>query len=119
VADADVYLGDSVVRDTRERPDGLFGDGLIVYDVDVAGVLGLERSSVAGNVRGGVVSFGGFANVATSSFQCNGLQLVVDSYEGALGEVLDLGDNVCGCGDQTEPCKVTSTSLEPPEALAD
>ncbi len=85
------------------------GDGIDI----LFGTATLSRSRIETSPRAGIGLFTGTINIATSFLDCNAIHL-----DGELDYVLnDQGGNRCGCGDVDEPCKVLSSSLEPPEPL--
>ena len=89
---------------------GLYGDGVAAAEgtVDIRGAV-IERSA-----RAGVASFGAAVTVGGSTFECNSIQLAMQSFVMLPASFTDGGGNHCGCGDAQGTCKTLSSSLEPP-----
>lgn len=114
-----------LVRDVGARAaDGLFGDGILVGAMQVAGEtlpaqVAVEGTAVAESERAGLSVFGARASLAGVRLQCNGIDLNAQTLfldEPELRHPIDLedlGDNVCGCTDSAITCQASSQSLEP------
>ena len=110
----------AVERTTPQEADGGFGDGVVVVGGDVPGSIDVQACLIARSARAGIACFGASAQVADSTFECNGLHLDSELLGTASGphesSFLDLGGNVCRC-DSTGECVVQSANLMAPSAL--
>ena len=70
--------------------------------------------------RAGISSFGARVGLGSSLLLCNPIALNGESYQGFTPAFEDLGGNRCRCDSGDDPtCKVLSSSMTPPSALAD
>jgi hypothetical protein len=106
----------SVVRGVASSADGLFGDGVTIQQRTGLAALTMERCLLADSARAGLSSFGAPVALAASRMDCNAIDLNGEQAAGSAYDFTDQGGNLCGCGEDTEICKVLSTSLEPPVA---
>jgi hypothetical protein len=106
-------IENAVIVDTRAI-DGIFGDGLaVVSDTGIAS-LEVSASLIEGSERAGVANFGAAVALAQTSLDCNAIQLASQPHDGAAASFDDAGENVCGCGAETQTCKVVTADLQPP-----
>jgi hypothetical protein len=115
---ADMHVLDSVVRDTTPREiDGLAGDGILFSFWDAPANGSVVGTTIAGNARVGIGSFG--ASVSTSSvhLDCNAIDLNGELKDEQPYEFVDQGGNQCGCQGNSWACQVASATIAPPEPL--
>jgi len=75
---------------------------------------------VESGARAGITSFSGTLLLSGSTLDCNPIQLDAETLPGPNSPAPsfeDQGGNRCGCGEQTEECRVLSSNLAPPDAL--
>jgi hypothetical protein len=97
-----------------QASDGLYGDG-IVYTALSHG--DIRDSYIEGAARAGVANFGSEMSMGTTTLECNDIQLAGQDLLATPFTFTDAGDNHCGCGKQTDDCKVLSANLLPPAAV--
>lgn len=113
---ASVDLG-TVADTAAQHDDGLFGDAITVGSTSASPAeLTIDRSAVARAARAGVTSFSAAASIGRSALACNPIDLDGEATDGPY-QFVDAGLNACFCGDGTSPCRVVSSSLQPPEGL--
>jgi hypothetical protein len=125
IVGATAELDGVVVRRTRSRADGRYGDGLAVISpfVDLEqpalGLLpttaSLRGSILEDNARAGVLNFSGSLSVAGSTVRCNAIDLDGEVHGEVAFDFTDGGGNDCGCGDAEPTCHVQSSALEVPD----
>jgi hypothetical protein len=125
VVGATAELDGVVVRRTRSRADGRYGDGLAVIspflDLDqpsqglIPTTATLRGSTIEDNARAGVLNFSGSLTVQGSTIRCNAIDLDGEVHGEVAFDFSDGGGNVCGCGDAEPTCQVQSSALEVPE----
>jgi hypothetical protein len=93
--------------------DGLYGDGIAVVGQSAE----LRDCHIEGAARAGVASFAAAVVMSGSRLECNTIQLSGQRLLGIDYDFTDGGGNRCGCGDQTEACKVLASELAPPNAF--
>jgi hypothetical protein len=120
VGGADLVLDSSVVRATAVQTDGLFGDGIAVLTREGASA-SVEATNVAihDSARAGLASFGGAVALERSHVVCAGFSLFGEDRAEFTFAFDDRGDNLCGCPQPNEACKLATTALEPPQASAE
>jgi len=120
VAGAAATIEGTVVRDTMPRvSDALFGDGIAVFSV-LAPASGVVSGSVSeANARAGLSSFGADVSVGGLRLMCNAIDLAGEPHAETPFSFNDLGDNLCGCEQDSSPCKAISAGLAPPEPIDD
>jgi hypothetical protein len=74
--------------------------------------LDIERSA-----RAGISNFGSTLTVTANQMNCNLFHFGGEDVGPDQWEYIDDGGNVCGCGDTTVVCQVTSPGLEPPDPI--
>ncbi|MBW2458756.1 MAG: DUF1565 domain-containing protein [Deltaproteobacteria bacterium] len=118
VLSSTVELQDSVVRDTRKQVEqDIMGDGIAsVSDAGPTAVT-VNRSIIAGNARAGISSFGAALALGSTRLDCNAIDLDGELFMGQDAAFTDLGDNRCGCGEDSRACQIVSTNLAPPGGL--
>jgi hypothetical protein len=107
-------INGTFILDTAPRPsDGHFGDGVVAFlsSAELTG-LDIERSA-----RCGMSNFGGTLTVNANLLNCNLFHVCGENVGPNEFNYDDFGGNVCGCGDTSVVCQVTSPGLEPPEPL--
>jgi hypothetical protein len=112
-----IELDRTWVRGTHAQPDGRFGDGAVLMGSDDPAYGEIRQSRIEGSDRAGVAVFGSSLAIGDTQLECNPIQLDGEPDEGLDFTIEDLGGNECGCGDQTEVCRVVSAELEPPDPL--
>jgi len=114
--ESDLVMEDTIVRGVKSRADGLFGDGVAVLTGPLAqGSLQITGGRIEETARAGISTFGGKVDIGFSSISCAKFDLVGEQIESAPFSFNKTGDNVCGCPDTTELCKVDSPGIAPPE----
>ena len=93
---------------------GGYGDGVAVVSEPGPSSVTVSASRISSNARAGITNFGGLATVASTTLDCNPIQLNGQEYWGIEFSFHDAGDNVCGCGGESLACSVVSAGLEPP-----
>lgn len=118
--DADVLVEATSVQSTKPRGDGKFGDGITM----MLGSAAVDRSSVTGNARAGIASFGSTVAVTGTTLACNAFDIEGTtyndnpySYEGSGGWVCT--DRKADDCNTPGKCSVQSSGLEPPVDLPD
>ena len=109
-SDSHVSLVNNHIGFNLASSQGLFGDGVILFDSTQAKVFDNE---IVENARAGVVSIGGITELANNEIGCNPIDLVVD---GGV-QLVDLGGNACGCPATGGACSAKSVDIAPPNAL--
>jgi uncharacterized protein DUF1565 len=114
-----VTVDTSVIRDTAVNDaTSTFGDGLTVLREDgfpsSATVTGLR---ILHSARAGVSVFGTTVSLKGLRVACAAFDLTSQAYDGGDPSFDDAGDNLCGCPDPVEPCKVITPDLVPPSPL--
>ena len=90
--------------------------GLFVYGVGVGlATAQLTGVLVAEVARSGISAFGGAVSIGYSAVSCTKFDLVGEDVGTATFSFEKLGDNLCGCPDPADLCKVDSPGLAPPE----
>jgi hypothetical protein len=124
VQGADATLDGLLVRNTLPlASDGSFGDGVVVVSLVLASGPA-EASAVVTNTRieksarAGLASFGSHVTLGGSAMSCNAFDLDGEELDGFQFSFEDLGGNDCGCPEPLETCVAQSSSLQPPEPLA-
>jgi hypothetical protein len=120
VAGAITDIESVVIEDTGADGNGLYGDGLLVSHAvfngaPVATGAQVRQVHIARSARAGFSSFAAPVSLAASTLDCNPIHLAGETYQGLAASFTDGGNNVCGCGDVVEACKVLSADLAPPE----
>ena len=117
---SDVTVRGSVIDSTAARPaDGAMGDAVAFFANQVKGTLAVYDSWLGGSARAGLSSFGGAVEIGGCTLWCNPIHLDGEVFGGLAYAFTDLGGNECGCGEETELCKVMSSQLTPPEPPPD
>jgi hypothetical protein len=118
VLGASAVLEQVLVEQTMPRPsDGLDGDGVSLLSMAHPAELTMRESLVRSSARAAISNFGGTARLLASRFDCNGLDLDGEPFEGTAFQFEDQGANICGCGEQPGTCQVVTSELEPPDPL--
>jgi hypothetical protein len=124
VAASEVDLSDVIVRDTLPQDDlDDFGDGLVASSTLLLAPghhpteLDVTRTTIVGSARAGLAAFAAPVTVQGSWFDCNRIQINGEQDGDEPFSIADDGGNVCGCGEETEPCQVLSSGLAPPPGL--
>lgn len=117
VTASDAVIDSSWIHDTHDAA-GTLGDGVTIAAMNGDASATLTRCLLERSDRAGVASFGGKATVVATRLECNAIDLDGETFEGRSSEFGDEGGNVCGCQDDTRPCKVLSSSLSPPVPIA-
>jgi hypothetical protein len=118
VGGSDARVESTVVRDTRAREsDSLFGDGVAAMEWGAPTSVTLTDARIEESARAGVASFGASVTLARTAIACAALDLDGEPFEGNNVEFADQGDNVCGCPQALNACKLVSTELDPPAPL--
>lgn len=113
--ESSLVMENTIVRGVKSREDGLFGDGVAVLTGPLAlGSLQITGGRIEEAARAGISTFGGKVDIGFSSISCAKFDLVGEQIESAPFSFNKTGDNVCGCPDTTELCKVDSPGIAPP-----
>ncbi|MBW2456090.1 MAG: hypothetical protein JRI68_16345 [Deltaproteobacteria bacterium] len=121
VYDAEALIEGSIVRTIAPLPaDGTLGDALSAISATEATSLAVRATRLEAATRAGISSFGASVSLQSSLLLCNPIALNGESHEGFAAAFEDLGDNRCTCESGDDPtCKILSSSIAPPTALAD
>jgi hypothetical protein len=114
VVTAEATIEGCHIRDTRSNDLAVFGDGISVQAKGGPAGASVVDTLVADSARAGAASFGGYLGVARSMFLCQSFDFNAETEDGVVAELLDLGDNLCGCPTATDACRAQSVGLEPP-----
>lgn len=122
---SELLMERTLVSEVHPGGADTFGDGIsVASEPDLPGSAELADSLVARGARAGSSNFGSTVGLRNVRFDCNTIQLNGESSYTMLGvtqalpfSYADHGGNVCGCGDQLEPCAARSTGLAPPEPV--
>jgi hypothetical protein len=119
VIDSEASVQASRIAETRpQESDGSYGDGVALLATEGRRAsLALREVRVVRNARGGLTSFAGLASIAASTLECNPIQLHGEPWAGQTYQLVDEGENVCGCEGTTTKCAVQSATLAPPPAV--
>jgi hypothetical protein len=117
VTASDVTANGVLVRDTKPRLDGTFGDGISVFAENGPSTAMLTDCRIEASARAGLSTFGGDVHLATTTFECNAIQLDGEPSSGVAYSFEDLGGNVCGCSGTSIVCQVLDSGLAPPEPV--
>jgi hypothetical protein len=119
-----VYVGSStatidgmLLRGTRAREDGAYGDGLVANDIGGGGAnVEVAACAIEGNARAGITNFSANVSVRASVLDRNPIDLNGEAKRGPFS-FENLGGNVCKTATGERPCQVLSSSLAPPAPL--
>jgi len=111
-----VSLDQVWIRGTAAKANGIAGDGVTLGWNDVPALGDIQRSRIEGSERAGIAIFGTSLTLGSTELECNTIQLDGEPFGGQSFAIDNLGGNACGCGPESETCKVVSAQLEPPEA---
>ncbi|MBW2524804.1 MAG: hypothetical protein JRI23_11540 [Deltaproteobacteria bacterium] len=124
VVSGEATIGSSMVRDTRARSGGEFGDGIVAaMEAELSAVptalstIVVDSSVVESSERAAVASFGSVVELSSTHLRCFAFSLSNECYGGACGEIYDGGGNFCGCPAADGACQVASTGIAPPSQL--
>ena len=108
----------SIVRNTRPcAADDLYGDGVALFSHLAPATTTVTRSRIEDSSRGGLSNFGGAASLQGTLIRCAAFDLNGETYEDLEPAFEDLGDNLCGCPEATEECRLVSAGLNPPDPV--
>jgi len=94
--------------------DGLLGDGVSIISFETPASATLSALSISRSYRAGISNFGAAVVLSDSLLDCNELDLAAQGFETSPFSFEDGGNNQCGCGESTSPCRLQQTMLEPP-----
>jgi hypothetical protein len=117
ISDATVAIVGSVVRNTATNSDGAFGDGMGFAATDPSVTMSMSDSRIDSSARAGIVNFGAAVTLQSTSLSCQLFDLDSETFANNTARFEDLGGNLCGCPEPTEPCKSVSVGLQPPSPL--
>jgi len=117
VHDSDATLDNSWVLDTKARPDGLFGDGVMASSQGTLVTIVATGMRVERSARAGVSAFGGSVSLSDTAIVCYAFALNGSASAGRAFDIQDRGGNTCGCPLADDTCKLTSEALTPPDPL--
>lgn len=109
--------GTLVTTVSGRSADGLFGDGVDAFSLDGPASVTLDASRIEANARAGLAVFGADVTLSNSAFECNPIQLDVETFENLAPSLSDEGGNACACASPPEECRASSSNLAPPEPL--
>jgi hypothetical protein len=113
VVGSSLQIDATIASDTATRPDGAYGDGIVIVQHNLPTTARISNSLVARNARTGIGVWGGTLTLADTQNECNGIDLA--SFKTSAPTTFeDLGGNLCGCN-KPESCAVESTNLSIPE----
>jgi hypothetical protein len=116
-AGSDLRVERTTIRDTAPRDlDNNFGDGLVLFGVNVPTSAIVEAVRIENSARAGVLAFSATVSIGASVLECNLINLDGESM-GPPYELVATSPNVCGCDGEVVECKVLSSMLEPPDAF--
>jgi hypothetical protein len=116
VVSSSTVIEQTHVRETGAIPTGLFGDGVAFSSPTTPAEGQVNGLLSEQNARGGLTSFGAQVSLAHASLTCNLLDLVGSDHNAFTPQLVDGGDNLCGCEADGTACKMATTSVEIPEA---
>lgn len=118
VGDSDVTVDTTAILGTLAREsDGLFGDGFAAASLSTEPANSVVvRTRIEKNARAAVAGFSAIVSIEATLSECNELDLAAEHIGDAPVTLQDLGDNVCGCGEQSVACQAKTFNLEPPDA---
>ncbi len=117
VLSSDLTMDSSVVRNTQaQASDDMLGDGMAV---GLGATATLSATAVFDSARAGLSLFGAVVSLRSARLGCAAFPLAGESINGVDFELVNQGDNFCGCPTPISPCKVVSAGLEPPDAPPD
>jgi uncharacterized protein DUF1565 len=115
ITTGELLLDGVAVRDTLPSlADDYFGDGVGVLSAEGVAHADIVKSEVTGNVRAGLVAFGGDVRLGASAVQCNAMALVGQTFAGNVFALHDDGGNDCSCNGSDTVCKVLTADIDPP-----
>ena len=104
--------GVEIVDVGKQPSDGTYGDGIALMLATAT----IDSSRIERALRVGVSNFSGNAVLGGSALQCIPIPMSRQDVGGPT-TFNDAGENRCGCGAETEACKVVSTNITPPAPL--
>jgi hypothetical protein len=117
VADSDVTLDATLIRDTVALADGTFGDGISVRADFTPTRVEVTGARIENSARAGFLSFGASVALESTVIGCAAFALAGESSASMTFKFEDRGNNFCGCPSADGACKVVSAGLEPPLPL--
>jgi hypothetical protein len=118
VASSDATFEGVVVRGTAVRAsDALLGDGITLFSYMGPAIATITNSRIADSARAGLSIFGATATLASTQITCASFPLDGEALDGQPFSLTDQGNNACGCPNADEPCRLVSSSLQPPDPL--
>ncbi len=120
VYDSEATIEASIVRTIEALViDGTLGDAVSAISVLDPTTLSVRATRLEAAARAGISSFGASVSLESSLLLCNPIALNGETYQGFSASFEDLGGNQCTCAGDEPPCKVLSSSIQPPAPLAD
>jgi len=107
---------DAAVRNTRGTTSGLYGDGIALTSYGgVLSTLSVSHTLIEQSDRAALSCFGGRLELSGSAMVCQAFDIDAEPYEGLQAELVDGGDNRCGCPAADGACQSVTANLLPPE----
>lgn len=120
VVGSDAMLEQCIVRDTAARTsNGTYGDGVAAVAFPQAANVTIQGCRVEGSARAGITNFGSSVALGTTVLECNLIPLHAEPFGGNNHSFMDLQGNSCGCAGESNICKLSTTSLAPPDPLSE
>jgi hypothetical protein len=116
IIDAQATVDNTRVFGVAARPDGQYGDGVTLWNRDVGATIAVSRMYIEGAARAGIANFSGAIDLVDTVLECNAIDINGETVTATSFSYNDAGGNVCGCGDQSQECRILSSMLAPPEA---
>ncbi|MBK8256531.1 MAG: right-handed parallel beta-helix repeat-containing protein [Polyangiaceae bacterium] len=116
VSESTAVLENCVVSNVNPDVQGTFGDGIVlISDEQQTEPSVLSGTLVQDAARAGVGVYGSNVEIGYSSVRCSGFDLVAERYGNIDYSIDKAGDNVCGCNNETELCRVQSPGIAAPQ----
>src|SRR5262249_51855213 len=119
VDSADAIVASTLVRDTRANDMGQYGDGIVAgcHSGDGPSHVTLAGDRIEESARAGLSNFGSFVALRSTAIECTAFDIEGEEVQGVAFSFDNQGENVCGCPDAQDKCKVVSAGLDPPKPL--
>jgi hypothetical protein len=77
----------------------------------------LTGDRIEASQRAGLSNFGGTVVFSSTAIACSAFDIEGEEHLGVPFSFDNGGENVCGCPDAKDKCKVVSAGLEPPKPI--
>ncbi|WP_437985174.1 right-handed parallel beta-helix repeat-containing protein [Sorangium sp. So ce117] len=116
VSGADATIDATIVRTTKERDDGTFGDGIAIKN----GTVTIQNATITDSDRAGVANFGSEVTIFATILTCNAFDLNGETFNGRPASFDGSSGWRCtprgaeDCAETEDGCHVKTANLEPP-----